>query len=277
MQSTHRVRKLAVLLLGALSTCCFGAAAPPPAPVAPFATAPSQVTAPKPTVSKTIKQNIEARFPGITVSDVQPSPIPGLYEVLTGDERIVYADETADYVLMGPLLDTQTRKNLTEARMNARATINFHSLPFDRAVKVVKGNGSRQFAVFSDPDCPFCQQLEKSLLPVTNYTMYVFLFPIATLHPQATAKAHAIWCAKDRSQAWTDWMHDKKLPAAGTSACSGDPIEELQKFGDKIHINSTPTLFFADGQRVAGAIPTSELEQSLTASNAAKPAATTAH
>ena len=129
--------------------------------------------------------------------------------------------------------------------MNERGKVDFKTLPVAQAIKVVKGNGSRTFAVFSDPDCPYCQQLEKSLLSVTDYTMYVYLYPIAALHPQAPVKAHAIWCAPDRALAWNEWMKDKKLPATN-KACSGDPIDSLQKLGDTLHINSTPTLFFAN-------------------------------
>jgi thiol:disulfide interchange protein DsbC len=188
--------------------------------------------------------------------------MPGVYEVFLGDQ-IVYTDASADYLLMGPLVDTQTRKNLTEARLSQHGRINFHSLPFDRAIKVVKGNGSRQFAVFSDPDCPYCQQLEKTLLSVNDVTMYVFLYPIAALHPQSPAKARSIWCAKDRSQAWSQWMHQQKLPQG--ASCKDDPVEELQQLGDKLRVNSTPTLFFANGERVAGAVPAAELEKLLTA------------
>jgi thiol:disulfide interchange protein DsbC len=212
--------------------------------------------------ASTIKRTIEARFPGSHVLEVQPSIVPGLYEIFMGDQ-IVYSDATGDHLLMGPLVDTQTRQNLTEAHLNDHGRIDFNTLPFDRAIKVVKGNGSRKFAVFSDPDCPFCQQLEKSLLSVTDLTMYVFLYPISSLHPQAAAKAHAIWCAKDRSQAWNQWMHEKKLPPA--TQCSGDPIDELQKLADHLHINGTPTLFFADGQRVGGAIDTAGIEKHLSA------------
>jgi len=221
-------------------------------------------------VSATIKKTIESRFPGAHVMQVQPAAIPGIYEVFMGDQ-IVYADPTGDYLLMGPLIDTQTRANLTEARLNDFGRIDFSTLPFDRAIKVVKGNGSRQFAVFSDPDCPFCLELEKSLLSVTDITMYVFLYPIASLHPQAPAKAHAIWCAKDRAAAWSQWMHEKKLPAAA-AGCAGDPIDQLQQFGGRLRINSTPTLFFANGRKVAGAIPAKELEQLLASSSGGKAA-----
>jgi thiol:disulfide interchange protein DsbC len=218
-------------------------------------------------VATTIRRNIEARFPGSHILDVQPSAVPGLYELFMGDQ-IVYSDAAGDYLIVGSMVDTQTKENLTEARLNDHGKIDFSVLPLDRAIKIVKGNGSRKFAVFSDPDCPFCLQLEKTLLSVTDITMYVFLYPIASLHPQAPAKAHAIWCAADRAQAWTQWMHEKKLPPAKT--CSGDPIDALQKLGDTLHINSTPTLFFSDGRRIAGAIPGAELEKHLAVGGAGK-------
>lgn len=207
-----------------------------------------------------IRQAVESRYPGAHVMDVQPSAIPGLYELFMGDQ-IVYSDATGDYLVVGSIIDTQNKENLTEARLNEHGKIDFKTLPLNKAIKVVKGNGSRVFAVFSDPDCPFCQQLEKTLLSVNDITMYVFLFPIASLHPQAPAKAHAIWCAPDRTQAWAQWMHEKKLPPDKT--CSGDPIDALQKLANELRINSTPTMFFADGRRVAGAIPVAELEKNL--------------
>jgi len=219
-------------------------------------------------VSATLKQVIESRFAGSHVLDVQVTPIPGLYEVFMGDQ-IVYADATGDHLIVGSMIETQSKQNLTQARLNERGKIDFSALPLDRAIKVVKGNGSRKFAVFSDPDCPYCQQLEKTLLSVTDTTMYVFLFPIEALHPGASVKAHAIWCAQDRAAAWNHWMHDKALPPGKT--CAGDPIDALQKFGDQLHINSTPTLFFANGERVAGALGAQDLEKELAAAGTGAP------
>jgi thiol:disulfide interchange protein DsbC len=221
-------------------------------------------------VGATVKQNIESRFPGSHVLGVQPAAIPGLYEVFMGDQ-IVYSDATGDYVILGSILDTRTKENLTQASLNEHGKIDFSALPLQRAIKIVKGNGSRKFAVFSDPECPYCQQLEKTLLSVNDTTMYVFLFPIAGLHPQAPMKAHAIWCAPDRSAAWNQWMREKVMPPAKT--CAGDPIDALQKLGDELHINSTPTLFFADGNRVAGALAASDLEKEFARAGAPKPAA----
>jgi thiol:disulfide interchange protein DsbC len=261
MQSNQRVRALSASRLPIFSKArlalplLLGCAITALAPVSSSAATNQEVAA-------NIKKTIESRYAGVHVLDVQPAAIPGLYELFLGDQ-IVYTDSTGDYLLVGSLIDTQTRQNLTDARLNDRGKIDFKTLPLNQAIKVVKGNGSRVFAVFSDPDCPFCQQLEKTLLSVTDITMYVFLFPIASLHPQAPAKAHAIWCAPDRTQAWSDWMHEKKLPPA--KACSGDPIDALQKLGDTLHINSTPTMFFTNGSRIAGALPAAELEKALAA------------
>jgi thiol:disulfide interchange protein DsbC len=248
-QSLSRLRFSLALLAAAWGVACGGAASP----AAPAATTGTEPAA-------TLRRTIESRFPGTHVLDVRPAPIAGLYELFMGDQ-IVYADPTGKYVLIGSMLDTENKENLTNASMNERGRIDFKTLPVKEAIKVVKGNGSRVFAVFSDPDCPYCQQLEKSLLSVTDYTMYIYLYPIAALHPQAPVKAHAIWCAPDRAQAWRDWMQEKKLPP--TKTCSGDPIDSLQKLSDTLHINSTPTLFFANGTRLAGALPAADLEKKL--------------
>ncbi|HUI62766.1 MAG TPA: DsbC family protein [Steroidobacteraceae bacterium] len=267
----RRLSAVAALVVALALTAAVPGRAPAATTAAPLAAPPAAKTE----VAGTLKQTIESRFPGVHVLDVQPAAVPGLYELYTGDQ-IVYADASGEYLLMGPLVETRTRQNLTEDHLNEHGRVDFSTLPLDRAIKIVKGNGSRRFAVFSDPDCPFCQQLEQSLLSVNNITMYVFLFPIATLHPQAPGKAHAIWCAKDRSLAWSQWMHEKKLPPAGQ--CPGDPVKDLQQLGDKLRINSTPTMFFANGRRLAGAIPAADLERILDETNGVKraPAATSA-
>lgn len=216
-----------------------------------------------------IKNTLEKRFSGTKVVDVQPSPIPGLYEVFLGD-RIVYSDATAEHVIVGNLIETRTQTDLTAARMDQRNAIDFKSLPFDKAIKIVRGNGHRQLAVFEDPDCPFCRRLEEELVSVPDTTVYVFLFPIDSLHPQATLHSRQIWCAPDRAQAWTQWVLQRKaLPAA---TCKGDPVAELAKLGEKLYVDGTPTLFFSNGKRVGGAIPTEELQMRLAESSGPAPA-----
>jgi thiol:disulfide interchange protein DsbC len=214
-----------------------------------------------PSVPDSIRRTLESRFPGISIIDVKPSPLPGLYEVFTGD-TIVYANGTGDRMLVGSLMDTANQKDLTAERLNERNSIEFESLPFDQAIKVVKGNGKRRLAVFADPDCPFCRRLEGELESLTDVTVYTFLFPIPELHADAVARSRSIWCSPDRAKAWSQWLLEKKA-SEGPASCGADPVEQLQALGRKLHITGTPTMFLASGRRVAGAMTAAELNELL--------------
>ena len=146
------------------------------------------------------------------------------------------------------LVDPKTKKDLTSTRLEALRQVDFNSLPMDQAIKVVKGNGERKVAVFSDPDCPFCRKLEKEgLATITDVTVYTFLFPLEGLHPKAADKAKVIWCSPDRVKAWNDWILNGQLPK-GSAECT-TPLEKNAALGRKLGISSTPTLIFENGKR----------------------------
>jgi len=197
------------------------------------------------------------------VKAVARTPIPGLFEVSVGGE-ILYADEKAQYVILGGnLVDTKTRQNLTEARQSELNKVDFAKLPFDRAFKYVKGNGSRKIAVFSDPNCPYCKRFEETLKSskIDNITVYTFLYPV--LGPDSDAKSKAIWCAPDQLKAWHDWMLDKKAPPTPTAKCDDKPVKDNFALGHQLNITGTPTIILSDGRRLPGAVPAEELEKAL--------------
>jgi thiol:disulfide interchange protein DsbC len=206
-----------------------------------------------------IKTTLKERYPAITILDVQPSAVEGIYEVFTGSV-IVYTDRNGDHLFTGKLYETKSRRDLSDERLDVYNKVDFDTLPFDHAIKIVKGNGRRRLAIFEDPDCPYCQKLEIELKDVTDLTIYVFLFPIDDLHPQAHEHAKSIWCASDRAAAWTGWVADRKPLAEAT--CSEDPVPELRKLATTLRVTSTPTLITENGHRMAGA-PTPEKLRSL--------------
>jgi thiol:disulfide interchange protein DsbC len=215
-----------------------------------------------------IRDALKSRFNDVDIIDVKPSPVAGIYEVFLGD-TIVYSDPTGNYVFAGPLMDTRTRANLTTDRIDERNAVAFETLPLGQAIKVVKGNGKRRMVVFSDPDCPFCKQLERTLAGINDTTVYVLLYPITSLHPDAENKAHAIWCSNDRVGTWLGWMREQQVPKKVSSPCKGDPVQSLQALGKKLYVSSTPTLMFPSGKRISGALPAADLEPLLNAPAAA--------
>ena len=108
-----------------------------------------------------IKKTLEQKFPGAEVRGVSKSPYFGLYEVQL-DERILYTDAKAKYLVIGAVYDSDAKVNLTEERQRKLNRVNVATLPLDMAIKKVKGNGARTMYVFSDADCPFCAGSSRS-------------------------------------------------------------------------------------------------------------------
>lgn len=210
-------------------------------------------------VAGRLQQTLQKRFPTIRINAVQPSPVAGLYQVIAGDQ-VVYSDPSGDHVVVGHMMDTQTHQDLSANALDTFYTIDFNSLPFDSAIRIVKGNGARKVALFEDPDCPYCRKLEQAMSSMTNLTVYLFLFPLEQVHPHATADAEAIWCSPDRPSAWTNWMLSRTPPPKGGS-CANDPIQKIHTLADSLHVHATPTIFLQNGKRIGGAIPADQLER----------------
>jgi thiol:disulfide interchange protein DsbC len=207
-----------------------------------------------------VKQLIEAKFPGATVSNVARSPYFGLYEAQF-DERLIYTDAKVSYVVVGAIYDADTKQNLTEARLRQLNRVAWDQLPLDLAIKKVKGNGARKLAIFSDADCPYCKRLEGEMTTLDNVTIYTFLFPIAQLHPDSARKSALIWCAPDRAKAWDEWFASGRLP--NNKGDCATPIAKTAQLGQKYRLNATPTLVFADGTMVTGTLPLDQIENEL--------------
>lgn len=212
-----------------------------------------------------IKTDLRKKFPEAQVDTVRKSGYGGLLEV-TGGGEIFYTDEKTTFILLGSLLDTKTRENITEARLRKISAISFDSLPLESAIKIVRGNGSRRIAIFEDPNCGYCKRFEADLAKVNDLTMYVFLYPI--LSPESTTKSKAVWCAPDRAKAWLDLMLKDTAPA-NDGKCE-TPIDKVVVFGREKRITGTPTIFFEDGERVPGAMPMAMFEKRLADAKPAK-------
>lgn len=213
-----------------------------------------------------VKRLLQDRFPGLDVASISRSPYFGLYEVFAGDQ-IIYTDAKVSYVMVGTVIDPITRVNLTEERLQALKAINVADLPIDQAIRIVRGKGERKFFIFSDADCPYCKQLEKTLAGMDNFTAYVLLYPIDQLHPDAARKSKIIWCSADRPKAWLEFMLKGNLPANDGSCDT--PLPQLQAAAQKYRIVATPTLVFMDGRVVPGALPKDRLEKELARADAA--------
>lgn len=203
--------------------------------------------------------NFKSRYPKTKVKAFSLTPVPGIYEAAVAKE-VVYFDTSARFMFSGRLLDMDKGVDLTDKKLKELRKIDFKSLPLDRAVKTVYGKGSKKLAVFTDVDCPFSRKLGETLESLTDVTVYTFLFPLESIHPQARAKSDAIWCAKDSAASLKSAL--KGQPIAQTVANNplcDSPVDEAIKLAQKHGIAGTPTLINENGDRVSGALPLDKL------------------
>jgi thiol:disulfide interchange protein DsbC len=205
-----------------------------------------------------IKKRIETRLgDGAKVDSIIKTPYAGLYEVRIGSD-IIYTDAKADFLFVGRILDTKTQKDFTRARLDELNKIKFADLPFDSALKMVKGNGKRVIAVFEDPNCGYCKRFRQTLNNMDDVTVYTFLYNI--LSEDSAVKSKNIWCSPDRAKAWDEWMLNGKAAAAAPANCA-TPNDKIFELGRKMKITGTPTVFFTDGTRIPGAVDVKTLEE----------------
>ena len=205
-----------------------------------------------------IKSELRKKVPEAPVDSVRKVPYGGLFEVTIGSE-VFYTDENASFLVLGSIVDLKTKENVTELRMRQLNKVDFAQLPFDSAIKIVRGNGSRKVAIFEDPNCGYCKRFERDLAGVNDITVYVFLYPI--LSEGSVVKSKAIWCSPDKGKAWMDVMV-RDMAVTGDSTCS-NPIDKNLAFGQGKRIQGTPTIIFEDGERVPGVMVMADFEKKL--------------
>jgi thiol:disulfide interchange protein DsbC len=211
-----------------------------------------------------IRKNITERLPDFPpIDEITKTPIPGLYEIRIGNE-VLYTDEQGNHLIEGQLIETRTRSNLTEARLNKLSAIDFASLPLKDAIVWKQGTGARKLVIFADPNCGYCKRFEKDLQAVKDVTVYTFLYPI--LGGDSPEKSRNIWCAKDNTKAWREWMLDGTPPPRSMGQCDSAALQRNTAMGRKYRVNGTPALVFEDGKRVPGVMSADQVEKQLVAS-----------
>ena len=207
-----------------------------------------------------IRKNIGERIPQFPkIDEVSKTAIPGIFEFRIGSE-VYYTDEQGNYLIAGQIVDTKTRVNLTEERVAKLTAVDFKTLPLKDALVWKQGTGERKLVVFADPNCGYCKKFERDLQAVKDVTVYTFLYPI--LGGDSPEKSKAIWCAKDNTKAWRDWMI-KGTPAESSPNCDASALQRNYAFGKKHRINGTPGLVFEDGSQRAGALNAEAIEKLL--------------
>lgn len=202
-----------------------------------------------------LKSKLAQHYPKLQLKNLQATEMKGLYSA-TLDDKVIYVNAQAEHLFVGSMIRLKDQKNLTKALVLPTASFDLNHLPLADAIKSVKGNGQRQLVIFSDPLCPYCQQLEKNLDALDNVTIYIFIVPLKT---GSMAVSKNIWCAEQRSFVWQQWMRKQVAPTK-QEQCE-TPLQRNMQLAQKLGLTGTPMLVFANGQSVQGAFSAVEIEK----------------
>ncbi len=249
MHMPHPARLARSFAVAVFATGLFAAA-----PVS--AQAPAAPAAQADPAAAQIRTSVENWLQGrYKVDGLRRAPVPGMWEVQIGTD-LIYVDEKGQYGFVeGQLIDLKSNRNLTQERVDDLMAVNFKDLPLGIAIKQVNGKGTRQLAVFEDPNCGHCRTLRRDLMTVPDVTIYTFTLPI--LAADSEQKVRQAWCAPDRVKAWNDLMLNGKVP--DNKGTCDNPVAKVAELGRKLKVTGTPTLIFANGKRLPGGVPAARL------------------
>lgn len=125
------------------------------------------------------------------------------------------------------------------------------------AFSIGEGSGTDdggEFYIFTDPDCPICQQLNAELEAgglLKNTKIHVFFYPLEQIHPASKQKCEYILSLpkEQRAKALKDISNNMSNAYASYKASDevSAMLKESVNLGNDLHIQGTPTVIDGGG------------------------------
>jgi len=232
--------------------------APTPTPASTPGSSPASVPIPEPAAAKQPDlTKLQAALNGEKPDSVNPTVIPGLYEVVMGSQ-VIYLSEDGRFVVQGDMLDLSSRDNLTENRRDelrtkAIAAINENNM----IVFAPEGPIRHTVTVFTDIDCGYCRKMHSQISAYNKEGIKIryLMFPREGIGSESFNKAVAVWCADNRQDAMTK---AKRGETIDRKTCD-NPIQAQFELGQKLGVRGTPSLILESGEMIPGYVPPTQL------------------
>ena len=210
--------------------------------------------------SEKLKQLLQKRLTEISISELKPAPIPGMYEMVFGT-RLAYVSADGHYMITGDLVDLESGRNLAAQRRSGLVLKAIDATGENNMIVIGPAKPKRTLTVFTDVDCPYCSRLHLEVPKLTQAGIKVryLLYPRADKDTETYRRAVAVWCAKDRVEAVGVAKSGGKL---AMKTCT-NPVDAHVRLGREVGVQGTPTIVMDDGRVLPGYAPAAELIAAL--------------
>lgn len=195
---------------------------------------------------------------GRAPDQISAAPIEGLKEVIYGTD-VYYITPDGRYLISGSMFDLASKDNLTEKRLGGIRKDMLKKL--DESSMIVykaKGKQKHVITVFTDIDCVYCRKLHSGMAEMNKLgiTVRYMAYPRAGIGSPSYDKAVSVWCAEDRNKAMDEAKNSNKIMP---KKCDNSPVAEEFIMGQKLGVNSTPSILLEDGHLMPGYAPPDRL------------------
>lgn len=209
-----------------------------------------------------VRQAISELAPNAKIESIKPSAVANFSEVNIGG-RFFYVSNDGHHLFYGPLVDLETKVDLTEQRRTVLRKELLATVPAKQAIRFEGQNAKHHVTVFTDIDCGYCRKLHQQVAEINaaGITVDYLFFPRGGLQSPAYDKAVSVWCAADQQQALS-------LAKAGqpiSNKMCANPIRDDYELGLKLGVGDfgTPAVFADDGRQLGGYLSAADLAKRL--------------
>ncbi len=210
-----------------------------------------------------IREAMTKMAPDLKIDSIELSPIAGLYEVIFG-ANVIYLSADGKYIVQGSIIETATRKNITEvAKGKGRASI-LADLKDENMVVFAPEEVKHTVTVFTDIDCGYCRKLHDEVAKYNELGIKIryAAYPRAGIGSASFAKAEAVWCSDDRESAMTQAKSGKAVDSTIEKDCASH-VQDQYKMARALDLSGTPALFLESGELVPGYVAAERLIEQL--------------
>lgn len=200
-------------------------------------------------------------MPDVSVEQVGMAPAKGLWEVVfksRGKRNVAYLDFALQNIIVGQIVQIQTKNNLTFERLTEVNKVDVAQIPLENSLVLGNSNAKHKIIVFSDPDCPFCGKFHQEMKALVetrrDIAFYIKLFPLEA-HKDARRKSESIMCNRSMEML-EDAFKKKPIP---DPTCKSDVVASTIALGKKLGITGTPSTILPDGRLIPGYVESQKL------------------
>jgi len=214
-----------------------------------------------------IKNTFAARFPQVSISNIQKTDVAGVYQVETSSGELLYVSADSKYVFTGDMLNISGPQavNLSEDYRSVKRVDELKALKDKDLVVFPAKDEKSEVVVFTDTSCGYCRKFHSEIKAMNDLgiTVKYAAWPRAGLQSPAGQTMVNVWCASDREKAMTMAKNNEQVDAPMGRVCDQNTLQDQINLGHRMGVRGTPAVFAEDGRQLGGYMRADQLASQL--------------